>query len=136
MEKYKDIIDLPYPKSNARPHMSMMDRAAQFSPFAALTGYEEAIEEEARLTDAKILLGEDEKKEIGEKLRVLSENISKTPEIRISYFVTDERKSGGRYLTMEGRVKKVRDFEQEILMETGEIIPFQDILWITGGLFD
>lgn len=130
MEKYLDIIGMKYTKSGARPHMSMRERAAQFSAFAALTGYEDAIEEEARLTDAKIALSEDEKNEIGEKLAHLNENISGHPEVRIVFFVPDALKSGGKYVTAEGNVKKIREFEGKILLSGGEEIAFDDILLI------
>ena len=136
MEKYKDIIYMKYTKSGARSQMSMHERAAQFSSFAALSGYEEAIEEEARLTDARILLGEDEKKEIGDQLRTLKDNIARMPRVKVVFFVMDERKSGGRYVTIEGKVKRVREYEQELVMENGETIAFQDLLYIQGEIFE
>ena len=136
MEKYKDIIYMKYTKSGARSQMSMHERAAQFSSFAALSGYEEAIEEEARLTDARILLGEDEKKEIGDQLRTLKDNIARMPRVKVAFFVMDERKSGGRYVTIEGKVKRVREYEQELVMENGETIAFQDLLYIQGEIFE
>ena len=135
MERYKDIIHLQYPKSNAYPRRPMSERACQFSPFAALTGYDEAIEEEARLTDSRVLLSEDEKKELGEKLRFLKENIEKTPEVCVSFFVPDEKKRGGRYLIAKGKIRKIKDYEQELLMESGETIGFCDILYIDCDLF-
>ena len=136
MEKYRDIIYMKYTKSGARSQMSMHERAAQFSSFAALSGYEEAIEEEARLTDARILLSEDEKKEIGDQLRTLKDNIARMPRVKVVFFVMDERKSGGRYVTIEGKVKRVREYEQELVMENGETIAFQDLLYIQGEIFE
>lgn len=130
MGKYDDILYLDYPTPNTRKRMTMSDRAAQFSAFAALTGYDEAIEESARLTDPKALLSEDEQNEIGEKLAYLKEKMSEKPFVRIVFFVPDALKSGGRYVQAEGEVRKIREFEKKILLSGGEEIAFDDILFI------
>ncbi|MBR3929502.1 MAG: hypothetical protein IKJ65_10925 [Clostridia bacterium] len=130
MEKYDDIIELKYPLAHTRRQMSASDRAAQFSPFAALNGYDEAIDETARLTEPKAVLSEDEQNEIGDKLFYLKENLSLQPWVRIVFFVPDPFKSGGKYLTVQGKVKKVREFEKSILLLGGEEISFDDILFI------
>ncbi len=130
MGKYDDIIDIQYPTPNTRKRMTMPERAAQFSAFAALTGYDEAIDETARLTDPKTMLSEDEQIEIGEKLKYLKEKIAEMPFVRIVFFVPDALKSGGRYVTAEGEAKKIREFEKKILLSGGEEIAFDDILFI------
>lgn len=134
MGKYDDIILMPYKKSNARKQMSMLERAAQFSPFAALTGYDDAIDECARLTDQKIILSEDEKTQIGETLKKLSETIKTRPFVRIGYFVPDDKKAGGSYRTAEGEIKKIKVFEKIIVFSTGEEIAFSDILFIDADI--
>lgn len=104
---YEDIINLPHHISKTRPQMSMIDRAAQFSPFAALTGYDAAIQETGRLTDEKIDLGEEAKTVLDRKQRYLSDMISVQPEITVTYFLPDERKSGGTYLSVTGKLKRI-----------------------------
>lgn len=130
MGKYDDIYGLAYQKSKDRKQMTMQERAAQFSPFAALSGYEDAIEETARLTEVKIGLSEDEKREIGEKLSLIRDNLAHHPHVRIVFFVPDALKSGGRYVTAEGEVKKLREIENSILLSGGKEIRFEDILLI------
>lgn len=130
MGKYDDIIDIQYPTPNTRKRMTMPERAAQFSAFAALTGYDEAIDETARLTDPKTMLSEDEQIEIGEKLKYLKKKIAEKPLVRIVFFIPDALKSGGRYVTAEGEIRKIREFEKKILLSGGEEIAFDDILFI------
>ena len=127
-EKYADIIDRPHRKSPTRPHMSNYDRAAQFSPFAALTGYEAAVEETARLTDEKIELTEDQKYLLDEKLRLLVERGEDPPTVRITYFVPDKRKEGGSYETVMGRIKEIHAYERVIILTDKRGIPLDD-LW-------
>ena len=134
MGKYDDIINLEYPTPNTRKRMKMSERAAQFSAFAALTGYDDAIEETARLTDPKTMLSEDEQNEIGEKLKYLKEKIAEKPFVRIVFFVPDALKSGGRYVTAEGEIRKIREFEKKILLSSGEEIAFDDILFIDADV--
>ena len=104
---YDDIINLPRHVSEARPRMPVYDRAAQFSPFAALTGYEAAVAETGRLTDRKAELDEGEKESINERLNLIQENLDKRPEISVTYFVPDKKKAGGEYVTVPGIAKKL-----------------------------
>lgn len=119
MSKYEDIINMPYKKSTVRPHMSLHDRAAQFAPFAALTGHEEAIEETARYTEEKIALDEGAIEAIAVKLYEISQNIQKKWNVSITYFRPDKLKQGGVYLTDVGTVKKVDDVRKVVIMDNG-----------------
>lgn len=135
MGNYDDIINQPHHVSKVHPQMSMVNRAAQFSPFAALSGYEDAIDETARLTDAEIELSEGTIQEINDRLSFLMEHLSEHVEVTILYFVPDEKKAGGRYATISGEIRKVRVFEQEIEMMDGTIIDVKRILSIDGSAF-
>ncbi len=135
MTNYDDIINLPHYQSKTRHHMSLHDRAAQFSPFAALTGHDEAIKETARLTDARIELDETSKSILNDKLNYIIENISIQPEISVTYFVPDANKSGGMYVENIGKVKKY-DYHNKILHFTdGKQIQAYDIIEIESGIF-
>ena len=125
MSAYEDIINLPYPRKRQR--MSNADRGAQFSPFAALTGFEAAITETARLTDRKIDLDEGGKALLDEKLRKIEEEIYDRPEVVITYFQPDLRKAGGAYLQKRGRVKKLDAYQRAVVFTDGMIIPIDDI---------
>ena len=129
-DNYNDIINLPHHVSPTRPQMSMMDRAAQVSPFAALTGYDAAIKETGRLTDEKIELGEEELSILNMKFQLLVDSLDEEPEVNITYFKPDDRKAGGAYLTASGTVKKIDDFERIIFMKNGTKIPMDDVLSI------
>ena len=133
--QYADIIDLPHHVSATRPRMSMIDRAAQFSPFAALTGYDAAIKETGRLTDERIDLSEESRAALDRKQQILLDNLADHPEISVTYFVPDERKSGGAYVTVTGRVKKVDDYQRLLILTDGTKIPLDDILDIESELF-
>lgn len=122
--KYDDIIHLARPESPKRARMSMLDRGAQFSPFAALVGYDAAIAETARLTDFQIELTEGAKAELDETLRTLAENVRRCPEVRVTWFLPDERKSGGAYVTALGCVKKVDVYREMLILTDGREIPF------------
>ena len=115
--------------------MPMSDRAAQFAPFAALTGYDAAIKETGRLTDEKIELDEEALTALDMKYQLLMDTFDDAPEVTITYFQPDERKAGGKYTTATGAVKKVDDFERRITMQDGTKIPMDDILSIGGELF-
>lgn len=128
--KYDDIIDLPRPASQY-PKMSRIGRAAQFSPFAALTGHEDSIKETARLTEKQIDLDESQKDEIGRLLSYLAENIQQKPEIVIRWFQPDRRKSGGVYQRIRDRVVKIDDYRNEMTLEDGRIIPLGYIVELT-----
>ena len=134
-DRYDDIIHLPHHVSKTRPQMSMMDRAAQFSPFAALTGYDAAIKETGRLTDEKIELGEETKAVLDRKQRYLSDMISVQPEITVTYFLPDERKSGGTYLSVTGKLKRIDEHERMMILTDGKKIPLDDIMDIESNLF-
>ena len=127
MGAYDDIINLPHPTSVKHPRMSMADRAAQFSPFAALVGHGAAIQETARLTDQKIELTEDEKAVLDEKLCLL---LDTGGEEVFTYFLPDERKDGGAYVTAVGSIKKIDLLEHRVVLNDGVIIPIEDILEI------
>lgn len=130
MGKYDDIIDLPHHVSAARPHMPVSDRAAQFMPFRALVGYGDAVQETARLTDQKIELSVDEKAALDMKLQRLAEDIGTQPPVTLVYFRPDERKSGGAYLTVSGRLKKIDRQTGALVLTGGERILIGDILTI------
>ena len=133
--KYDEIMGLPHPISKTRPQMPMSDRAAQFAPFAALTGYDAAIKETGRLTDERIELDVEALSALDMKYQLLMEALDEAPEVTITYFQPDERKAGGKYLTATGAVKKVDDFERRITMQDGTKIPMDDVLSIDGELF-
>ena len=133
--KYDKIMGLPHHVSKTRPQMPMSDRAAQFAPFAALTGYESAIKETGRLTDEKIELDEESLTALDMKYQLLMEALDDAPEVTITYFQPDERKAGGKYIAATGAVKKVDDFERRITMRDGTRIPMDDVLSIDGELF-
>lgn len=134
-DKYDDIINLPHHVSVNRPHMSMIDRAAQFSPFAALTGYEDAVKETERLTEQKISLNETEINLLNDKLNFIQENIKSRPIVSITFFVPDNRKNGGSYSTVIGTVKRLDTYEKVIIMTDGNVIPVEDILQIESEIF-
>lgn len=133
---YDDIIHLPHPVSAKHPQMPISSRAAQFSPFAALTGHDAAIKETARLTDRRVELDEEEKSRLDDKLRIIQERISEKPELLVTYFQADSRKSGGSYLTVRGCVKKINTYDQVLLMSDGLRVPIGDIYEIEGKMFD
>lgn len=115
MNKYKDIINLPHHVSKTRKPMSLYNRAAQFAPFAALTGYDDAIKETARLTEQRIELSDELKNMLNKKIKLIIENIKLQPEVAITYFVPDNKKSGGVYKTISANVKKIDEVEKCII---------------------
>ncbi len=127
---YDDIINLKHHVSLTHPRMSLNDRAAQFAPFSALTGYEESIKEVSRLTDKKKELSDDEKMIINDHLIQIQENIVKKNIYEITYFIKDEKKTGGKYLTINGIVKRIDDINKKIIMNDNKKIAFDDILSI------
>ena len=134
-ENYDDIIDLPHHVSATRPQISMMDRAAQFSPFAALTGYDAAIKETGRLTDQKVEMDAEALNVLNMKFQILIDRLAEEPEVTFIYFKPDERKDGGAYIDVTGIVKKVDKFERLIVMQSGTKIVKDDILNIEGKIF-
>ena len=127
---YDDIIDLPHHVSVAHPPMPIPDRAAQFSPFAALTGYDTAIKETARLTDEKIELDEYMQADLSVRLNALQDRLDARPEVTITYFQPDKKKSGGSYLTVTGGVKKIDADERTVVLLDGTKISIEDIVAI------
>ena len=130
MDDYKDIIDLPHHVSDKRARMRSGDRAAQFAPFAALAGYEDAVEETARLTDSRAFLEDDFIAELDEKLRYIKEHLKDGIKVNITYFVPDGKKDGGAYLDITGKVLKIDGFKSEIIMEGGKKIGIDTIYGI------
>lgn len=133
--KYDDMIGMPHHVSTRHPQMSLADRAAQFSPFAALTGHEAAILETARQTDAFIELDDDRKAQLDEQLCLLKESQFQRPEIKVTYFQPDAKKSGGAYMTVCGRVKKIDEYGHRIVFADGTVILAERIFAIEGELF-
>lgn len=119
---YDDIINMNRPISTKHPPMSLLDRAAQFSPFAALTGHEDAIREKARYTNEFVEICGDEQIIIDRKLQQIRDNIINNPEVTITYFEPDALKTGGKYVTITGRVKKIDEYEKKIIMLGGDEI--------------
>lgn len=128
--RYDDIISLPHHQSTERAHMSLHDRAAQFAPFAALTGHEEAIEETARITDEKIILDETAIDRINETLYEISLHLSEKWNVSISYFKPDTLKQGGAYLTDVGSIKRIDAIEKLVIMDSGIKIKMEQIVGI------
>ena len=149
--KYDDIIHLPHHVSTSRARMTLENRAAQFAPFAGLTGYDAAIKETRRLTEVRMEIDESRKRELNEKLRILEAacgrnmkgrnsdtEVSKEnfPEITVIYFVPDEKKTGGAYVSISGEVKKLDPYAGRIILTDEQEIPREEIVEITGKLFE
>lgn len=135
-DPYEDIIHLPHPVSKTRPQMPISDRAAQFSPFAALTGYDAAIRETARLTDKKLVLDEETCALLDRKQQYLCEIIAEKPEITVTYFVPDERKDGGSYVTVTGKLRRIDFCGRLLVLSDGRSIPLDDISGLESERFD
>lgn len=135
MDKYKDIINLPHKQSSKRPHMSLLDRAAQFAPFAALVGYDDAIKETGRLTDERIEMSEEKLSVLNARYQILVDHLGEEPEVAVTYFVPDIYKTGGSYITTTGVVKKLDTYERLITMTDGTRILMDDILTLEGDIF-
>ena len=134
-ENYSDTINLPHPDPRTRPRMSLSDRAAQFAPFAALTGYDDAVAEAGRLTSSKIELDENELERLDRALAYLTEHQSEHPPVTVTYFAPDEKKAGGAYLSREGAFKSV-DRERRLIILTGKTeIPISDVLTLESDIF-
>lgn len=134
--RYNDILNMPYPNLEIEKDFpDKILRAAQFAPFAALTGYDEAVEETARLTDSKLELDEYQKAELNDKLLFLI-NGEDDEEVSITYFVPDKKKSGGAYITKKGIVLKVREYEKDVVIDDGTVVPIDDIFAIEGNQFN
>ena len=134
--KYHDIMDLPHHTSYRHPRMSRIARAAQFAPFAALTGYEAAVQETARLTEGEIEQDETARALLNEKLRMLADFLHEEPTVTFTYFRPDERKAGGAYVTVSGTVRTVDEYARAVVMSDKIVIPMAHIREIAGELFD
>lgn len=134
--RYDDIMDLPHHVPVAYPRMPRADRAAQFSPFAALTGYGAAIDETARLTNERVELDEDAKSLLDYRMQLLKSHVKERPEVAVTYFQPDERKEGGAYVTVGGAVTKVDDIQRTIALTNGVRLRIEDIYAIEGEMFD
>jgi len=132
---YLDIINLNHPISTSRKRMSHYNRAAQFSPFAAVVGYDGAIKETARLTDQRIELDESQKIVLSERLSLIKDQLGKKQEIEITYFQPDERKTGGEYRCLVGIIKKIDEYERVVVMKDETKIDIEEIIEISGKLF-
>ena len=130
MNEYDDIINLPHHQSSKRPHMSNHQRAAQFAPFAALTGYDAAIDETARLTDKKLELSDEQADHLNVQIQRIVENIADKPQVEITYFVPDNHKSGGEYVTVTGCVRRFDDSNREIVFVDGMTVAIDDVYMI------
>lgn len=133
--KYDDMLYLSRPVSTERHHMSNLERAAQFAPFQALTGYEGAIKETARFTTVKIELDEDRKTILDRKQHFLADYIEEQPEVTVTYFLSDEKKYGGAYITVTGIVKRFDSYEHVMILANGTKISLNDILDIESDWF-
>lgn len=133
--QYDDIINLPHHISKKHPQMSLYARSAQFAPFAALTGYEEAVKETARETNERIDIEDELKSILDGKLQIILEQIKNHPEISITYFIADTKKDGGEYVTVTGLVKKVDLYNQYIYLVDNTEIPINEIIDISGDIF-
>ena len=136
MGKYDDIINLPHYEPKNHKRMSMYARAAQFAPFAALTGYEESVKETARLTNRKIEIDEEFKETLDWNLQEIQENISSEPKATIKYFIPDIKKSGGKYVIATGIVKKIDKFKQTIILNENKEIPISEVIEIVVDYYN
>lgn len=136
MGNYDDIIDLPHHVSETHPPMSRADRAAQFSPFAALTGYDAAVRETARVTEQRIELDEGVKAELNARLNCILEHLPEHPQVSITYFMPDEKKSGGAYRTVTGAVRKLDGFAKTLTLVDGTVVPVEEMIHVEGNLFE
>ena len=135
VSRYEDIISLPHYRSATRPHMPSADRAAQFAPFAALTGYDQAVLEAARLTQERVSLDETEQQRLDEKLRLLQAARESHPTVRVAFFDPDNRKAGGIYRLLSGRLKGIDELEQMLVLMDGQAIPLEDITELDSPIF-
>lgn len=132
---YEDIVNLPPHISKKHPQPTMIDRAARFAPFAAITGYEEMVLEEARITEERIDLDEGTLSILNEKPNMIQEFIDEEPEVTITYFEPDKKKSGGAYIDITGTVKRIDEYEHLVIMTDGKKIRIEDIYGLESDLF-
>lgn len=135
-ELYADIINLPHHELTTRQRMPLINRAASFSPFAALTGYDEAVKETARQTSKRIELDEGTKEILNDKLRIAVEKADEQPEITITYFLSDKKKDGGAYLTIKAVIKRIDEYEKLVVFTDKTTLPIDDIYEIDGEIYN
>lgn len=135
--RYSDIIDFPHHQSVRRPHMSVYNRAAQFAPFAALVGYDQMVQDAAdtRLLDQRVILSEDQKGILDEKLKILQEHLAEVPEVHITYFDENSNELGGGYVSYFGTVRRIEHYPAKLIMMDRKEILVSDILDIDGDIF-
>ena len=135
MSNYDDIINLPHHVSSTREPMTLYNRASQFAPFSALTGYDDEIEETARLTDRKVELDEDSKKIINNKINFVALNIKAKPFVNVLYFIQDSKKNGGKYIIYSGNIRVIDIVNECIIFTDKTKLFFENIYDITGDVF-
>ena len=133
---YEDIVNLPPHISKKHPQPTMLERAARFAPFAAITGYEEMVLEEARVTEERIELDEGSLAMLNEKLNIIHDSLDSEPVVQITYFEPDKKKSGGAYISVTGMVKRIDEYERLVIMSDGKKIRIDEIFGLEGKLFD
>lgn len=131
---YDDIISLPHPTSAKHPRMPLPDRAAQFAPFAALSGHSAAIAETARQTDRRLELDEDVKAELDRRQSILAESIAEQPELTVTWFRPDQKKDGGAYVTKTERLKRIDALTRTLILTNGVSIPLDEIIDLQSDL--
>ena len=130
IHNYDDIINMPRHISSKHPQMKIIDRAAQYAPFAALTGHKESIDEASRITDSKKELDENQKEILNNKLNYILLNLDKLFEIKITYFQADLKKSGGKYITVLANIKKIDEYNKVLVLNNGMKIKLDDLYWL------
>ena len=135
-ELYADIINLPHHELKTRQRMPFNNRAATFSPFAALTGYDDAVKETARLTSEQIELDEGAKEILNDKLRIAADKADQEPEIKVTYFLPDKKKDGGAYITIKAVIKRIDEYERLVVFTDKSTIPIDDIYEIEGDIYN
>lgn len=134
--RYDDMLDMPHHVSMNHHPMPVQERAAQFSPFSALAGYEEMIEEASRQTDQRICLSEEQLEELDEKMEILKDKVADHPEVQFTLFHEDERKEGGEKIILKGKVQKTDECRQIVLLCDHTRIPMDEIIDMQGSVFD
>jgi len=133
---YEDIVNLPPHISKKHSQPTMLERAARFAPFAAITGYEEMVLEEARVTEERVELDEGTLAMLNEKLNIIHDSLDSEPVVQITYFEPDKKKSGGAYISVTGTVKRIDEYERLVIMSDGKKIRIDEIFGLEGKLFD
>ena len=133
---YADIVHLPHHEPTTRKRMPLINRAASFAPFTALTGYDESVKEAARLTNERIELDEGTIEVLNDKLNYAVEKADEQPVVSITYFLPDKRKTGGEYVTVMGVIKRIDEYERRVIFTDNSFIPIDDIYEIEGDIYN